>query len=132
MNVLARPLRILLVEDSKVLTERVAEAIRQAPDVELVGAVDTEDAAREAVSRDGIDLMILDLHLKQGNGFGVLRGLEKVSERPAVLVLTNYDLPEYEAAAMALGASHFMDKVRDFDKLPEVLQQLVAKFRSKA
>jgi DNA-binding NarL/FixJ family response regulator len=132
VNVLARPLRVLLVEDSKVLTERVAETLRQTPDVELIGAVDTEDAARDAVARNNIDLMILDLHLKQGNGFGVLRGMVGLTDKPEVVVLTNYDLPEYQAAAMALGASHFMDKVRDFDKLAEVLQQLVGKSRSKA
>ena len=38
-------LRVLLVEDSKVLTERLTEAIRQIPDVELIGTADTEAAA---------------------------------------------------------------------------------------
>ena len=126
----ARPLRVLLVEDSKVLTERLAEAIRQIPDVELVATVDTEDAARAAVARDAIDIMILDLHLKQGNGFGVLRGLANVVGRPAVVVLTNYDLPEYKAAALALGAAYFMDKARDYDRLRDVLHELVVKARS--
>ena len=34
---MAQGLRVLLVEDSKVLTERLTEAIRQIPDVELIG-----------------------------------------------------------------------------------------------
>ncbi len=68
-------LRVLLVEDSKVLTERLTEAIRQIPDVELIGTADTEAAALAAVKRDAIDVIILDLHLKQGTGFGVMRAL---------------------------------------------------------
>jgi DNA-binding NarL/FixJ family response regulator len=128
----AQPLRVLLVEDSKVLTDRLAEAIQQIPEVELIGAVDTESAARAAVQRDHIDIMILDLHLKQGNGFGVLRALAKVPDRPFVIVLTNYDLPEYKDAALALGAAHFMDKARDYDRLPDVLQQLIEKARSRS
>lgn len=111
------------------LTERLAEVIRLSEDVELVRSVDTEDGARAAVSRDSIDIMILDLHLKQGNGFGVLRALAQVPVRPFVVVLTNYDLPAYKAAALAHGVTHFLDKLRDYDRLPEVLRELVARAR---
>jgi DNA-binding NarL/FixJ family response regulator len=126
-----RPLRLLLVEDSKVLTERLAEVVRQIPGLELLAAVDTEEAAREVVARERVDVMILDLHLKHGNGFGVLRALSHAPERPIIVVLTNYDLPQYKEAAMALGATHFMDKIRDYDRLPEVLNELVASGRSR-
>ncbi len=126
-------MRVLLVEDSKVLTERLSEVIRQLPEVDLIGTADTEDAARAALGRDRVDVMILDLHLREGNGFGVLRALakEKEKERPCVIVLTNYDLPQYKEAAMALGAAYFMDKVRDFDRLPGVLHELYVNGRAR-
>ncbi len=127
----ALPVRVLLVEDSKVLTERLSEALRQIPDIELIAAVDTEDDARAVVGREHVDVMILDLHLRQGNGFGVLRAIGKVPKRPFIVVLTNYDLPQYKDAALALGAAYFMDKVRDYDKLPEILSDLVLKSRSR-
>ncbi len=117
-------LRVLLVEDSKVLTERLTEAIRQIADVELLDAVDSEVAALAAVKRDAVDVVILDLHLRQGTGFGVLRGLAAGVARPRVIVLTNYDLPEYKSAAMALGATHFLDKARDYGRLPEILKEM--------
>jgi two-component system OmpR family response regulator len=117
-------LRVLLVEDSKVLTERLAEAIRQIADVELVGTADTEAAAVAAVKRDAVDVIILDLHLKQGTGFGVMRALATNQLKPRIVVLTNYDLPEYKNAALALGASHFLDKSRDYGRLSEVLREI--------
>ena len=55
-------LRVLLVEDSRVLTERISEAIGQISDVELIAAVDSEPAAVAAVKRGHVDVMILDLH----------------------------------------------------------------------
>jgi DNA-binding NarL/FixJ family response regulator len=121
---MAQCLRVLLVEDSKVLLERLAEAIRQIPDVELIGTADTESAAVAAVKRDAIDVVILDLHLKQGTGFGVMRALAATQLKPRIIVLTNYDLPEYKNAALALGATHFLDKARDYGRLPEVLHEL--------
>jgi response regulator RpfG family c-di-GMP phosphodiesterase len=68
-------LRVLLVEDSKVLAERLAETITQNTRVELVAQADTEAAALVVVERESIDVVVLDLHLKRGTGFGVLRGL---------------------------------------------------------
>ncbi len=121
---MARGLRVLLVEDSEVLAERLSEAIRQIAGVDLVGTADTEAAALAAVGRDSIDVIILDLHLKQGTGFGVMRALAATQLKPLVIVLTNYDLPEYKNAAIALGATHFLDKARDYGRLPEILHEI--------
>jgi two-component system, OmpR family, response regulator len=117
-------LRVLLVEDSKVLTERLAELIGQLPGVELVATADTESGAISAVARETPDVIILDLHLKQGTGFGVMRALAAGPRKPRVVVLTNYDLPEYKNAAVALGATHFLDKARDYARLGEVLREI--------
>jgi DNA-binding NarL/FixJ family response regulator len=59
-----RRLKVLLVEDSKILVERLVEAIDQLPSVELVGTADTESAAIAVARRHSIDVIILDLHLK--------------------------------------------------------------------
>ena len=83
-----------------------------------------EAAALAAVKRDCVDVIILDLHLKQGTGFGVMRALAATPMKPRIIVLTNYDLPEYKNAAIALGATHFLDKARDYGRLPEVLREI--------
>lgn len=121
---MTQALRVLLVEDSKVLTERLTEAIGQVADVELVGTVDSEAEALAAVKREPVDVIILDLHLRQGTGFGVMRALATAQQKPRIIVLTNYDLPEYKNAAIALGATHFLDKARDYGRLPEVLHEI--------
>lgn len=128
---MAQSLRVLLVEDSKVLTERLTEAIRQIPQVELIGTADTEATAVAAAKRDSVDVIILDLHLKQGTGFGVMRALATTPLKPRIIVLTNYDLPEYKNAALALGATHFLDKARDYGRLPEVLHEICETHLSK-
>jgi DNA-binding NarL/FixJ family response regulator len=125
-------LRVLLVEDSAVLAERLSELIAPIEDVSLVGIVDTESAAIAAVKRDSVDVLILDLHLKQGTGFGVMRSLAQLRRAPRVIVLTNYDLPEYERAAVGLGASYFLDKARDYGRLPTILHEMLEAQRASA
>jgi DNA-binding NarL/FixJ family response regulator len=118
------PLQILLVEDSAVLAERLSELLNFIPDVHLVDTVDTESAAVAIARSQPIDVMILDLHLRQGSGFGVLRALADQPRRTIAIVLTNYALPQYRRAAQALGVRHFLDKAREFERIPDVLREI--------
>jgi|HubBroStandDraft_1064217.scaffolds.fasta_scaffold69172_2 two-component system, OmpR family, response regulator len=123
----SRNLSVLLVEDSRVLAERLRETLLSVPGVQLAGTVDSEAEAVAVLQRQPVDVVLLDLHLRQGTGFGVLRAIPSGQVRKTVvIVLTNYDLAEYRRAAAALGARHFLDKLRDFERLPILLQQIGA------
>jgi two-component system OmpR family response regulator len=112
-------LRVLLVEDSQVLATRLREALETLEQVAVVATVDNEQDATNWVRASLIDVIILDLLLRQGSGFGVLRGLG--NHRPVVIVLTNYALPEYRQSALRLGVDHFLNKAADCDRLAEVI-----------
>lgn len=115
-------LRVLLVEDSPVLTSRLVELLEGLPSVQAVTTCDSEAAARSAVL--AADVVILDLHLRQGSGFGVLKRLLQRNERPIVFVCTNHDIPGYRRRAFDLGADFFLDKSRDLPELPVMLSRL--------
>lgn len=116
-------LRVLLVEDSPLLTARLVELLETLETVQAVTTCDNEAAARSALLV--ADVVILDLHLKQGTGFGVLKRLRERDERPVVFVCTNHDIPGYRRRAFDLGADYFLDKSRDLPELPVMLQRLV-------
>jgi two-component system, OmpR family, response regulator len=116
------PLRVLLVEDSALLADRIAELIRRLPGVDLIDTVDSEAAALQQVTASTPDLLILDLHLRTGSGFGVLRSLARAAAwRPKVIVLTGFDLPEYRRQAESFGVEAFLNKSRDYHRLPSLL-----------
>ena len=118
-------LRVLLAEDSSLLAARLTELIRRLPDVELIGTVDSEADALSRVASTTPDVLILDLHLRSGSGFGVLRGLARsafaAGRRPKIVILTNFGLPEYRREAEAFGVEAFLDKSRDYFRLPSLL-----------
>jgi len=115
-------LRVLLVEDSSLLAERIAELIACLPEVDLVDIVDNEPAALSSIRTEAPDVVILDLHLRSGTGFGVLRSMRRAAAAaPKFVILSNFGLPEYRREAEALGAEVFLDKSRDYFRLPTVL-----------
>jgi two-component system, OmpR family, response regulator len=116
---------ILLVDDSRLLTERLLELVGEMADMNAMAPVATESAAIEAVHSGRPDIVLLDLHLKEGTGFGVLRYINTLQgKRPAVIVLTNYALPQYRREAARLGARYFLDKSAEFERIPELIDQL--------
>ena len=117
-------LRVLLVEDSRVLAERLRESLDTLANVEVVGLVADESAAVTAVREHRPDVIILDLQLKEGTGFGVMQRLG--DRRPIIIVFTNYMLPEYQRIASSLGVQHFLNKSVDYERLPQLLQEIGA------
>ncbi len=118
-------LRVLVVEDSPIVAERLKEALREMRAVRVTDIIDRETQAIEALALGGVDIVILDLRLNRGTGFGVLRALASgQGERPTVIIFTNYDLPEYRRQALALGADYFLDKARDFERLPQIIETI--------
>jgi len=117
-------LRVLLVEDSRVLAERLRESLDTLDNVEVVGLVADESAAVAAVLDQRPDVIILDLQLKEGTGFGVMQRLGET--RPVIIVFTNYMLPEYQRIASSLGVQHFLNKSMDYERLPQLLQEIGA------
>ncbi len=120
-------LRVLLAEDSALLAARLTELIESLPEVELIGTVDCESDTLRQVATDIPDVLILDLHLRSGSGFGVLRALAgnaaaaAARPRPKIVILTNFGLPEYRREAEAFGVEAFLDKSRDYFRLPSLL-----------
>jgi CheY-like chemotaxis protein len=113
-----RSLGVLLVEDSPRIAERLRELLAH-EGLRVLATVEDEPAAVRALREMPVDLLILDLQLKTGTGFGVLEAVG--TQRPPTIVMTNYALPQYRERAMKLGVEHFLNKEKDMERLPGIL-----------
>jgi CheY-like chemotaxis protein len=120
----AHVLRVLLVEDSPLLVQRITELVAESPGIRIAGTAASEAEALARLESGDIDAVILDLQLRTGSGFGILRALHRRTGSPRVVVFTSFAISAYRDTALALGAAHFLDKSRDYDRLPTVLQEL--------
>jgi two-component system OmpR family response regulator len=119
-------LRVLLVEDSPLICGLIADIVDSVPGVTVIAKVESEREAVDAIGRIDPHVVILDLQLRKGTGFGVLRAVRDMPQAPIVVVLTNFAIAAYRDAAFALGAHEFLDKSRDYDRLPGILSEITA------
>ena len=106
------------------LAERLRESLATLDNVEVVATVADETGAVAAAREKRPDVIILDLQLKEGTGFGVMQRLGKT--RPTIIVFTNYMLPEYQRLARSMGVEYFLNKSVDYERLPQLLSEISA------
>ena len=118
-------MRIFLVEDSALLRGRLEAMLAAIPGIRTVGHASGAKDAISGILAARPDAVVLDIHLAEGNGFDVLRGLRAAAFAPAIYVLTNYPLDGYRQTAERLGARGFFDKSNEIDQLRDALAAAV-------
>jgi len=118
-------IRILLVEDNDLTVTQLTELIHSVPYQLNLVIADTERDGVKLALDDNPDIVIIDLILKQGIGFNVLRRIAEMEPKPTAIVLTNFALPNYKQYALLSGAEYFLDKARDLEQLPSLIESSV-------
>lgn len=115
-------LRVFVVEDNPLIRDRLVESLLATGHIDVVGHAETEREAVEALGSTPWDALVLDLQLRHGTGFGVLRAIAKSRPEGAkILVLTTYAIPMLRERSLALGADAFLDKTRDYERAVDIL-----------
>jgi two-component system OmpR family response regulator len=114
-------MRVLIVEDDKVLSDGLTRHLHQSGYVVEVAGSGVE--ANAVLATEEFDLVVLDIGLPGMDGFEILR---RVRRRPGylpVLVLTARDALEDRVHGLDLGADDYLVK-------PFALQELEARIRA--
>ena len=115
------PLQVLLVEDSPVIRESVVELIEGGGRARVAYATDSEPAAINELRANPYDVVIVDLRLREGSGFGVLRALQQFQPDTLTIVLTNYTSAAIRKRCAELGVKWFFDKSSEFEGIVELI-----------
>jgi DNA-binding NarL/FixJ family response regulator len=113
--------KVLIVEDSPIVLERLALVIADIRNVAIVGQAGEGFQAQALFHRYRPDAVVLDIQLPGINGMDLL--VEFKREHPAcvVMMLTTYAFKEFRQRCVALGADYFFDKSTEFERVIEVL-----------
>ena len=121
-----RRVKVVIVDDSMEIQERLAAMLRDIPGVEVAGQAASVAEAISAVHRLKPDVMILDLRLPDGNGMEVLRLVQREQTRTRIIVLTSYAYPQYEQRAREAGVHAFLNKAHEFGRVAELVRSLIS------
>jgi CheY-like chemotaxis protein len=106
--------RILYVEDEELNRALLRAVLQRAPDLRLRSAALLEARtlaqARAILTKQAIDIVLLDVRLPDGSGLDLLREIKSRNPNLGVVVMSASVLPEEREEAMKAGGDAFVAK----------------------
>ena len=100
-------MQILLIEDDRTIVEMLTEFLKQ--EDFRVTAVDTQSGALKLVEEREFDLVLLDITLREGNGYAVCRGIKELRDIPVIFLTAQAD--EFSiVTGLDIGADDYISK----------------------
>jgi two-component system OmpR family response regulator/two-component system response regulator QseB len=123
-------MRLLLVEDDRMIGESLRSALRQAG--YAVDWVRDGRSAEGTLSSERFDLVLLDLGLPQRDGMDVLQALRARGDRTPVIVLTARDALASRVRGLDAGADDYIVKPFELDELLARIRAVVRRHAGRA
>jgi DNA-binding NarL/FixJ family response regulator len=115
--------RVLIVDDSKEVRERLISLLSESSKIRIVGQAGNGKEAMDAVNDQKPDTVILDIRLPGRSGIQLLKEIKVAHPEITVIMLTNYDFEQYRKQCTEFGADHFFNKTLEFEKVVNVLAE---------
>jgi two-component system LytT family response regulator len=123
------PLRILTVDDELLALKRLKLLLQTIPQAEQVGEATGCAEALAKINQLRPDVVLLDIKMRDGNGFEVVEALARRPNPPSVIFVTAFD--QYAAQAFDSAVADYLLKPVERERLVRALirveQQLHAK-----
>ncbi|MDA1132728.1 MAG: chemotaxis response regulator protein-glutamate methylesterase [Proteobacteria bacterium] len=108
---MARPVRVLVVDDSALFQRLFQDILSQDPEIEVVGTAENPLRAREMIKQLNPDVLTLDIEMPEMDGLSFLDRLMRLRPMPVVMVSTLTQVGAEEAlTALELGAVDYFPK----------------------
>jgi DNA-binding NarL/FixJ family response regulator len=117
------PLRVLIAENHRDLSEVMSQLIDTEPDMRCVGQVSDAESVMPMVRESSADVLILDLTLHGGSGLPLIEKLTTEMPGLRVIVFSGLaDSDEVSREARRRGAAAYVTKGCDLQVLLEALR----------
>jgi two-component system, OmpR family, response regulator len=115
-------MKLLVVDDSELIRTRLLGMLQSIPGIDSIDTAATLAQTLNCVEQAHPTLLILDLHLPDGNAAQIIPTLKQLAPGMEIAVLTNDDSPFNRKRCLQAGADWFFDKPTEFEKALMLVQ----------
>lgn len=115
-------MRVLIVEDDPMVMRLNVDYLARLDGVELIGQCESVPAALELLRRKAVDLVLLDVYLRNRSGLEVLRYLRTEDRNIDAVLITAASEIETVRAAQGLGARNYLVKPFSYERFRDAVE----------
>lgn len=117
-------IRVLLVDDQKMVRETLKLSLEMENDIEIVGTANNGIAAIEQVELLHPDIVIMNMEMPGLDGASATKQITSRFVQTKVLIHTSYDNDEYITKSLAMGAKGYLLKNVETQDLAGVIRNI--------
>jgi len=119
-------IRVLCVDDHRIVREGIGLIIARQPDMEVVGSAATGEEAVALFKRERPDVTLMDLQLSTMSGLEAIQAIRREDADARIIVLTMYQGDEDIHRALTAGATTYLLKDTLSDDLIRFVREVHA------
>lgn len=118
------PIKVLLVDDHKIVRQGVRAYLHTLADISVVGEAESGAAAVSAVEQMHPDIVLMDLEMPgEMDGIHATRQIRRLNPETQVIVVTSHHQDEYIFPAVRAGAISYLLKDVEPDELADAIRK---------
>jgi DNA-binding NarL/FixJ family response regulator len=118
------PVRVLIVEDHRVVAEGLAALINHQDDMKVVGGASSVAECVPAAAELRPDVVLLDFRLPDGTGADAAAAIREIRPEAKMIFLTREDSDAARFAAVQSGASAFIHKSQAASEVVDAIRDV--------
>jgi DNA-binding NarL/FixJ family response regulator len=118
------PIRVLIVEDHRVVAEGLAALINHQGDMKVVGEAGSVADCVDLAADLGPDVVLLDFRLPDGTGAEAATAIREIRPEAKLIFLTREDTEAARFAAVQAGASAFIHKSKAASEVVDAIRDV--------
>jgi len=119
-----KPFSILIVDDNAAFAMRLKYMLETNFQTETINVSFSFEDALDKLIYEKPSLVLIDVRLGDRSGISLLKVIKEKELPVQVIMISNQLSDLYREECKKLGAHLYLDKMRDLDKLPEILSVL--------
>ncbi len=120
-------IRVLIVDDSRMIRDVLTDILKEQPDIQVVGAAADAFEARDMIKSLNPDVITLDVEMPKMNGLEFLDKLMRARPTPVVMISSFTERgSEITFRALELGAVEFVTKPKLNEQTPDDYGRMIA------
>ena len=103
-------IKVLIVDDHKLISEAWSSLLKDAPDIQVVGTADNVDDAYDMSLQHKPEIVLMDINLGAGSGFDATEKINNSLPKTRVIGLSLHDDITYVKKFLSIGAKGYLTK----------------------
>lgn len=119
-------IKLLLVDDHKVVRQGMKSLLEDENDIEIVGEAESGKEALEKIKELKPNLVLLDVNMPEMNGIEAAKKVKKDQHSPRILIFSMHNDPDYILKSIENGVDGYLLKDADKEEILNAMRTVHA------